>query len=163
MEIWKEIEGFSNYMISSEGRVKSAFGTIRKFTTTKKGYLKIGLIGDDKVRKKLSVHRLVAQAFILNTDSKPQVNHIDCNKSNNNVSNLEWCTNSENQKHAFKHGLQNNKGVNNPRAIFTMDDIRDIRRLREIGLTYLNIANMYNVGKTTIYKIINKETWNYEY
>lgn len=56
--------------------------------------------------KNLHVHRLVAQAFIPNVDNKPQINHIDGNKSNNNIKNLEWCTNSENGKHAWKTGLK---------------------------------------------------------
>lgn len=71
-----------------------------KPTITKKGYLRVDLKG-----KGYSVHRLVAMAFIPNPLNKPQVNHIDGNKNNNNVKNLEWCTNSENQKHAVANGL----------------------------------------------------------
>ena len=105
MEIWKEINGYENYLVSSEGRVFSKYkkGVIAQ-EETKYGYLNVTLYknGNGKTRK---VHRFVAEAFIDNPDNKPQVNHIDGNKKNNNVSNLEWVTAAENMKHACKTGL----------------------------------------------------------
>ena len=89
---------------------------ILKTNKNKKGYLYVVLSKNGK-SKIVRIHRLVAQTFIPNLQNKPQVNHIDGIKSNNVVSNLEWCTNSENQKHAFKLGLQNNHGNNNPRCV----------------------------------------------
>lgn len=114
-EVWKTIKQAPEYAISNKGRVlskergvKTKLGTIqhikariRKLHLNHKGYYKIRL-----GKKSYFIHRLVAQTFIPNLDNKPQVNHIDGNKQNNYVENLEWCTNSENQIHALKMGLK---------------------------------------------------------
>ena len=110
-EVWKDI--YEEYQISNLGRIKSLkWGKERILTPRKnfKGYMQIHIRvnGKDKVIK---VHRLVAEAFIPNPDNKPQVNHIDGNKENNTSLNLEWCTNSENQLHAYKNGLQKYKNI----------------------------------------------------
>jgi hypothetical protein len=109
-EIWKNIEEYPKYQVSNHGRIKSLDfnGTKKKKiltpVVTRKGYLNINLYLNGKI-KNIPIHRLVAKAFIENPENKPQVNHIDGNKKNNNVSNLEWCTNQENMLHAFKTGL----------------------------------------------------------
>ena len=98
MEIWKKIKGFENYEISNEGQLKSLhFGKeiFRKSKPTKQGYVRFALCKKGKQFIFLA-HRLVAEAFIKNPEKKPCVNHKDENKSNNNVSNLEWVTHSEN-------------------------------------------------------------------
>lgn len=108
-EIWKDIDGFPGYQVSSFGRVKNkTSGLILKCVEDKQtGYLRVNLwkngIGSTK-----NVHRLVAESFIENPKNKRLVNHKDCNKSNNNISNLEWATDSENMKHAFENGLCEN-------------------------------------------------------
>ena len=124
-EIWKPIEGYEGlYEISNFGNVKSLarswnfrdYGNgkvqvvkskekILKNTISKCGYMQARLSKNNKHGLK-AVHRLVAKAFIPNPENKPQVNHIDGNKQNNRVDNLEWCNNSENQLHAWKLGLQ---------------------------------------------------------
>lgn len=71
----------------------------------RRGYLQVLLYEEGKPHPK-KVHRLVAEAFIPNLDNKPQVNHINGDKTDNRVKNLEWCTNSENQLHAYKNGLE---------------------------------------------------------
>ena len=115
-EIWKIIDEFPSYMISNLGRVKSLNynGTkeekILKQTRQKKGYLKVGLYKDKKYYSR-QVHRLVAIAFIPNLNNAPQVNHIDGNKTNNAVYNLEWCNNQYNQTHAINNGLRTFKSV----------------------------------------------------
>lgn len=97
MEIWKQIEGYNGkYEISSYGRVKSYAqdtinGKIKTGNRTKKGYLSILLYGENGEKKWYPIHRLVAQAFIPNPNNYSQVNHIDENKENNHVENLEWC------------------------------------------------------------------------
>lgn len=103
-EIWKDIEGFEGlYQVSNLGRVKSFYtNRILKCSTHPQGYLTVTLCKDStKYTKK--IHRLVAQAFIPNPDNKPEVNHIDENKTNNNLSNLEWSTRKENVNHGTRN------------------------------------------------------------
>jgi len=111
IEIWKDIIGFEGlYQVSQKGNIKSlnyAGGlnsqNLKPGIGTTKYYL-VSLVKDKKGNTK-KVHRLVGIAFIPNPDNKPFINHIDGNKLNNHVSNLEWCTQSENCKHAFNTGL----------------------------------------------------------
>ena len=98
MELWKDIEGFENYQVSSWGRVRSSNG-ILKLYKNKKGYLKVGLMKGGKCCKK-RVNRLVAIAFISNPYDAPFVDHIDGNKENNSITNLRWVTDEENRSHA---------------------------------------------------------------
>ena len=97
----KNIKGYPGYSISDTGVVVGTRNKPLKLLLTKWGYPYVRLRGQFKV-----VHRLVAQAFIPNLLNKEQVNHIDGSKTNNKVSNLEWCTRAENQLHAFSLGLQ---------------------------------------------------------
>ena len=110
MNKWKEIQGFEGlYKISNEGKIYSnKINAIMKTYINNNGYECVQLTKNKK-RKHFLVHRLVAKAFIPNIDNKPQVNHIDGNKANNRVENLEWYTNSENQIHAYKNGLNRSK------------------------------------------------------
>ena len=113
-EEWRNAVGYEGlYMVSSFGRVKSLDrvvcgingnrflkGKDKIIGHYKNGYAKV-MLCKDGVKKTLKPHRLVAEAFLPNPSNKPCVNHIDGNPSNNNVSNLEWCTYSENTRHSF--------------------------------------------------------------
>lgn len=107
-EKWKNISNYEGlYQISSFGRVKSlkcGRQKILKLGSNPLGYSIIGL-WKDKKQKFFPVHRIVATTFISNPKNKPEVNHIDGNKKNNNIDNLEWVTKSENMKHAIRTGL----------------------------------------------------------
>lgn len=107
MEVkWKEIEGYSKYLISNNGDVKSLHSNkMLKQQKKKNGYKHVSLSLEGKPKTFL-VHRLVALAFIPNPENKPEVNHCDGNKSNNHVGNLEWSTKSENIVHAYDNDLK---------------------------------------------------------
>lgn len=111
MEI-RDIKGFEGkYMVSDDGRIYSLldFAHRKRFKEKKQclnkyGYKYVSLYANG-VRTYMTVHRAVATAFLINQNDYPQVNHKDGNKQNNNVSNLEWCTASENVQHAYDIGL----------------------------------------------------------
>lgn len=101
---FKQIKDFPNYFISKCGKVlstKNRKKIILKTGITKDGYLYVNLCKNKKV-KLYTIHRLVAETFIINQENKSQVNHKNGIKTNNNVKNLEWCTQSENTKHSFR-------------------------------------------------------------
>ena len=117
-EIWKDVKGYECYYeVSNLGRVKRKKGetiykdgriahfseTVLKPTIFKKGYLMVYL-SKNANKRTIQVHRIVADAFIANPENKETINHIDCNKLNNNVSNLEWMTNLENIQHSIENG-----------------------------------------------------------
>ena len=108
-EIWKPIDGTNGqYEVSNTGKVRNAKKKNElKFQRDNKGYLRLR-VTVNRVRKSYKIHREVAKAFIPNPENKPQVNHIDGDKSNNAVSNLEWVTNIENARHALENGLWGN-------------------------------------------------------
>lgn len=120
MEEWKYVDEFyPRIMVSSEGKVKSLgngistnpeFKNDRILSQRKKpnGYYQVKICFKGKYYHR-SVHRMIAKAFIDNSELKPEVNHINGLKQDNSVKNLEWVTSSENQIHAFKIGLQKAK------------------------------------------------------
>ncbi len=102
VETFVKIEGFEKYEVSNLGKVRNIkSGRILKPYLNHNGYLMLCLYGYDK-RKCLLLHRIIATAFIDNPGKKPQVNHIDENKLNNDLSNLEWCTVRENLMHGTR-------------------------------------------------------------
>ncbi len=107
---WKPAKGYEGlYEVNNAGAIKSIFygnkPRILKKSKTTTGYYKVELYKNKK-RKSVRVHRLVAMAFIPNLEGKPNINHKDGNPLNNNMDNLEWCTQRENVMHAIESGLK---------------------------------------------------------
>lgn len=118
MAEWRDIEGYEGrYQVSDDGRVWS-YKTMKELRTSfdKSGYKVLNLY-KDKLYNNCKVHRLVAQTFIPNPDNKPQVNHIDGDKTNNRVENLEWVTCKENMKHARQRGLYRDSELSRRKCI----------------------------------------------
>lgn len=106
-EVWKDIVNYETlYQVSNHGNIKNLkTNRILKPTKQNTGYMFVTLSKPQQGRKTVSVHRLVATAFIPNPNNFPQVNHTDGNKENNHCSNLEWCDQSTNIRHALENGL----------------------------------------------------------
>lgn len=140
-EVWKDIKGYEGlYEVSNLGRVRRCDAEIERknrwngktnlvwkghivktHTSRRSGYTSVGLCKDG-VHSVIRLHRVVAQAFLDNPDNLPQINHKDGNKTNNAVSNLEWCTASYNQLHAYKTGL-NHGWKSKPVEQYTKDGV----------------------------------------
>lgn len=166
----KDIPGFEGrYAITKDGRVWS----YPKGRNNKNGmWLKpffhhcgyhLVCLTDGSVNKKTHLcHRLVAEAFIPNPDNLPQVNHIDGDKTNNAISNLEWCDNSYNTQHAYDTGLKKAvKGETHGSAKLTENQVRTIRTLFRLGITQQKIADYFGVAQKTISKIFHRKTWSH--
>lgn len=112
MEIWKQVEGFSDYEVSNLGKVRSyKLGKegsilIPRKTSEKKPYLMLNLLNDGGQYKLVRIHRLVALAFVTKPIDCNIVNHRDGNKLNNVATNLEWTNHAGNNKHAYENGLR---------------------------------------------------------
>lgn len=109
METWRNItiENYERYEVSDLGRVRNCRGDILYQEKIKKGYYRVKLSYKGR-EKNFKVHRLVALAFIDNPNNYDQVNHLDCIKTNNSVSNLEWTNNKNNMIHAYRNNLSHN-------------------------------------------------------
>ena len=159
MEIWKKIQGFNNYSVSSLGNIrrdeyyiKDSIG--RNQYKSKKlilpsigkdGYNKVVLTNDLGERKTLRINRIVALTFLNNDDNLEFVNHKDGIKTNNIVDNLEWCTSSENVQHAIKMGLCNTSMFVEKLSINgeVLEEFRSIREASRItGIDNSGIAKV---------------------
>jgi len=167
MEVWKDVPNYEGlYQVSSFGRVRSLprkhSPTIRimKLMVNSRGYLVI-ILSKYGVKKGFKLHRLIAEAFIPNSYSKPQVNHIDGDKRNNSLSNLEWCTSSENIRHAFDTGLKFAcKGEDHGRSTLTRDQAEEIKYEHK-DLSVIQIAELYGITRGAIYHIRKGRTWSH--
>lgn len=148
-EVWKDIPNYEGlYQVSNLGRVKSLPRKYKKrfinkeiikvLTKLPKGYLKVGLSKNGKV-KYYFIHRLVAECFIPNIENKPCVNHKDCNPSNNRVDNLEWCNYIENNNYK-NHNLK--KSISSVIYYLKKDYSNEKELIKEVEKIRLKINNL---------------------
>ena len=165
IEEWKDVVGFDDYFkISNFGNVYSKrTNRILSTTITKRGYVtlstKIG--GRSGKSYNFRIHRLVAEAFIDNPEMYKQVNHIDCNKTNNNVSNLEWCSQEQNTEHAIINNLLTVEHLhqgNIDNRLLTDTDVMYIRcNFKKNDRTFgcRALARKFHVSRDTIYHVLD--------
>jgi hypothetical protein len=180
IEIWKPIKGYEGfYEVSNLGRVKSLDrigiypdrkielkGKVLSKRIINHGYIGVKLYKDNK-SKSISVHRLVAMAFIDNPHNYNEVNHINFIKDDNKVENLEWCNRSQNMQHAGLNGkLGGVKGMflgsKSSRSKVKEEDVLEMRRLKTQGLSSTQIQKVFpSLGSRHIRDILNRVYWNH--
>jgi len=168
-EIWKPIKGYeNNYEVSNLGRVKrissgqgARTGRILKPYGNNHGYFLVGL-HNGRSRKRIQVHKLVLQTFVGSFPLGKETNHIDGDKGNNCLDNLEMVTRSENCIHSYKYlNRKRLPGEMNGRAKLTNRQILKIRNLRKTGMEYQEIAEKLPVGISQIFRICHQENWKH--
>ncbi len=164
MENWKKIKNYPEYEISDYGRVRS-FKNGRYGLKRKPKILKISIWGGyyhSRVNfNNKSIHRLVLEHFGPPQPSKKhECCHNDGNKLNNHIDNLRWGTRKENIQDSIKHGIWC-RGSKNGQAKLKEQDIPNIKQLKKNGATQKELAAIYKVSQTAIWKIINNKKWTY--
>lgn len=179
----KEISGFPGYFSNKEGDIfgpKYGISKPMAQQKDKKGYLTIRLRINNEYKYQ-KVHRLIGNTFIENIDNKPEINHKDGNKTNNNVSNLEWVTSHENQIHSYANGLRVPivgekhwthqkphllaKGSKNGNSKLNEQQIIEIRNIwentdKKYGLL-IKLSRKFGIHKNKIYEIVHRKTWKH--
>ena len=169
IERWRTLvyhkKTFDNFEVSNTGKLRNTVtGTEYKTHLNKQGYYQVCVsLGSRKNKHVFKIHRAVAETFIENANDKPQINHIDGNKLNNNLYNLEWSTSSENIRHAYDIGLAKGKrGEDANGAKLTNEQAKYIRehyipRDKEFGCRAL--ANKFGVDHNRISNIIHNKSY----
>lgn len=166
LEVWKDIKEYEGiYQVSNFGNVKSLGNSFSrkerflKLSPQSKGYLTV-VLQKNATRKMVLVHRLVAEHFVDNNQSKPQVNHINGDKTCNIVENLEWVSHRENLDHAIKNNLTL-KGEENRNSKLKDIDVVKIHSLLQKGTTTKELSESYNVSYSTIDSIKTNRYWKH--
>lgn len=156
VEEYRKLNIFPMYRIYNTGKVYSEYTKkfIRHFDDGK-GYYQVTLFRGKRERSTIKVHILVAKAFIDNPEGLTEVNHKDCDKHNNKVTNLEWVTRDYNMQHAGKYSYKNRECL----SPLTKEMVRLIPELLRLGMSIKLIARLYKVAHVTIRHIIQGKSW----
>jgi hypothetical protein len=153
-ELWKIVDGYPDYLVSSLGKVMSNKGG-KSIVLSKryhnKGYIQY-IIRNENGGRSFKAHRMVAEAFIPNAENKPQINHINGIKDDNRVENLEWCTNLENARHSWTNGRKAISGQEHHKTKLSEPDIIFIRNS---DLPSRALGRMFGVNKSSILRVRN--------
>lgn len=148
---------YKGYTVTSGGQFESPWGRPNSGSVNDSGYRLVSILG-----KQERVHRILATLFIPNTYNHPCVNHIDGDKLNNSIDNLEWCTHSHNNKHAYDIGLKEAKsGEDNVLAKFTNEQVIAIREAHECAVYGYVTRKCKELGisRTNYYKLVNGDSY----
>jgi len=172
-EEWRDVPNFEGYQVSSLGKIRGidrlkqgrnglrlTRGQEMKQMLNKKGYPEVRLRKNGTHTR--LVHKLVASAFLVKPEGCTQINHINGIKTDNSIVNLEWVTNSENQLHAYKLGLQPSRaGEGNGRATLTDKKVTIIKELYNSGKGAKEVSEILGVSLYTVRAIIAGKTWKF--
>lgn len=159
--MWKQIYNL-DYEINEQSIIRRISSKrIKKSFKRKDGYIGAQLYVDKTTLKNYQVHVLKAIAFIPNPLNKKFVNHKDSVRDNNDLDNLEWVTASENVIHGYKQGYASNKGSKNGFSKLTEETVIEIRKKKEKGETYQQLATTYNVSYGCILAVCQRTSWKH--
>jgi hypothetical protein len=159
-DYFRAVPGFPNYLVSRQGEVWSiARKKMLVQVQGERGYMHVTLYRNGHGRNFL-VHRLVVLAFVGRIPRGKQVNHIDGDKLNNDIQNLEIVTPEQNREHAKRTGLIV-RGEDNPSSRLTEKDVQEIRQLRADGVRVRDIANRFDISERTVYMACRRKTWRH--
>lgn len=173
-EIWRDISGYKGYyQVSNKGRVRSinrefinilgrkcyAKGRVLKSRDDSYGYEYVVLTMTRKKRYTVKVHRLVAKEFLVKSNNRDHVNHINGNKKDNRSCNLEWMTNAENSRHAGKMGLMP-RGSSHIKSKINETTARKIKKMLS-DMSIIGVSKKLNVSKYIVQDIKRNRTWRH--
>jgi len=173
-EIWKPIPDYEKfYEASTYGNIRTIERILvlpeRQYlkkqkqlkTSSCRGYLRVKLYNGLAKGNTLTVHRLIALTFLPNPNNYKEINHIDYNKSNNHIDNLEWCSRSYNITHSYKGMPLSSYSGSSKSSKLKENDVLEIRQLYKENISKKELSKKYNVVLGTIDFIINRQTWKH--